>query len=393
VSADGERNPTGVAERYRALVAAGEIEADAAQAAIVARLDQLAAALAAGEASRGGFLSRLLGGARPAEAPKGVYVWGEVGRGKTMLMDLFFDSVPDRVAKRRVHFNGFMNDAHERIFAHRNAVKAGTAKGDDPIVPVADGLAAEARLLCFDEFSVTDIADAMILGRLFTRLFADGVTVVATSNVEPRRLYEGGLNRALFLPFIDLLERHMEVMRLEARTDYRLEKLSAGSTYVVGLGQDADRQLDAAFRRLTGAAHRDPRSLAVKGRNLVIPQARLGVARASFADLCEAPLGPADFLAIAATFHTLVLDHVPVIDVARRDVAKRFITLIDSLYDRGVKLVVSAAAEPSALYPATEGREAFEFQRTASRLVEMRSEDYLARPHAASHARDTIAET
>jgi cell division protein ZapE len=195
------------------------------------------------------------------------------------------------------------------------------------------------------------------------------------------------------MPFIDLLERHTDVMRLDSRTDYRLEKLSAGSTYVVGLGPDADRQLDEAFRRLTGAAHGEPRSLTVKGRSLVIPQARLGVARARFADLCEAPLGPADFLAIATAFHTLVLDDVPVIEPARRDVAKRFITLVDSLYDRGVKLVVSAAAEPPALYPATEGREGFEFQRTASRLIEMRSEDYLARPHAASHARDMIVET
>jgi cell division protein ZapE len=292
-----------------------------------------------------------------------------------------------------VHFNTFMNDVHERIFRHRNAVKAGTVKGDDPIPPVAAALAADASLLCFDEFSVSDIADAMILGRLFKALFEHGVVVVATSNVEPKRLYEDGLNRALFLPFVALLEAHMDVMQLASRTDYRLEKLSAAETYIVGLGPKADAALDQAFRRLTGHEQGEERILAVKGRSLRIPHAAMGVARASFAELCEAPLGPADYLALAEAFHTLVLDRVPIIEAGRRDVAKRFITLIDSLYDRGVKLVVSAAAEPAALYPAAEGREAFEFQRTASRLVEMRSADYLARSHGPSGAKPAIIET
>jgi cell division protein ZapE len=383
-----------VLERYRALVAAGEIEADPAQAEVVERLARLASVLdETASARRGGALAWLFGKATPAEPLKGLYVWGGVGRGKTMLMDLFYEAVPSTVRKRRVHFHAFMNDVHDRIFRHRNAVKAGTAKGDDPIPPVADALADEATLLCFDEFSVTDIADAMLLGRLFTRLFEDGVVVVATSNVEPDRLYENGLNRALFLPFLALLKRHVEIVRLESRTDYRLEKLSALATYFVGTGKAARHALDAAFLRLTGTARGRPRTLAVKGREVVVAEAAMGVARMSFAELCGQPLGPADYLAIAAAFHTLVLDDVPVLRPEQRNEAKRFIMLIDTLYDRGVKLVVSAAAEPGGLYPAQDGREAFEFERTASRLVEMRSEEYLARPHAATAARPVPVET
>ncbi|MDQ0475115.1 cell division protein ZapE [Labrys wisconsinensis] len=379
---------------YAALVASGEIEADPAQQAVVERLDALVGRLnERASARKGGALARLFGRAPPKEAPKGLYIWGSVGRGKTMLMDLFYEHLPPALPRRRVHFNAFMNDVHERIFRHRNAVKAGQARGDDPIPPVAAALAAEAGLLCFDEFSVTDIADAMLLGRLFTRLFEDGVVVVATSNVEPDRLYEGGLNRALFVPFIDLLKRHMEIVKLEARTDYRREKLAGGATYVVATGAPAKAALDAAFQRLTGVARGKPRILIVKGRELVIPEAEKGVARASFDALCREPLGPADTLAIAQAFHTLVLDAVPVLGEGERNAAKRFITLIDSLYDAGAKLVVSAAAEPDGLYPAGEGREAFEFQRTASRLVEMRSEDYLARPHNAGAPKPGIVET
>jgi cell division protein ZapE len=379
---------------YAALVASGEIERDPAQERVVAQLEALRARLADGAlAVKPRALGWLFAREKSRDPPKGLYVWGGVGRGKTMLMDLFYAALPDPTRRRRVHFNDFMNDVHERIFRHRNAVKAGTAKGDDPIPPVAAALAAEARLLCFDEFGVTDIADAMILGRLFKALFEDGVVVVATSNVEPDGLYEGGLNRALFLPFIALLRAHMDVVRLDSRTDYRLEKLSAAQTYIVGLGPEADAALSAAFRRLTGHERGEERILTLKGRTLRVPQAAMGVARASFFELCEQPLGPADYLALAEAFHTLVLDRVPVIEAGRRDVAKRFITLIDSLYDRGVKLVVSAAAGPAALYPASEGREAFEFQRTISRLIEMRSTDYLARPHAALAARPAIIET
>jgi cell division protein ZapE len=381
-------------EHYAALVAAGEIERDPAQEHVIERYEALLAGLNEKTLSnKGSALGWLFQRSRQREPLKGLYVHGGVGRGKTMLMDLFYEIAPGALAKRRVHFNAFMDDVHERIFRHRNAVKAGEAKGDDPIVPVAATLAAQASLLCFDEFSVNDIADAMILGRLFAQLFQRGVVVVATSNDAPDNLYEAGLNRALFVPFIALLKERLEVVRLEARTDYRMEKLSAGATYVVGNGAETRSALDAAFRRLTGAAHGERRSLLVKNRELAVPEAAMGVARFTFAELCERPLGPADYLALAEAFHTLVIDAVPVLDGEHRNEAKRFITLIDSLYDRGAKLVLSAAAEPDGLYAATEGREAFEFQRIASRLVEMRSQAYLSRPHNASTPRSTIVET
>lgn len=379
-------------ERHAALVAAGKIERDEAQLLAVDRFEVLLAALREKSLARKGHgLGWLFGSRAPQVLVKGIYLWGDVGRGKTMLMDLFYDSAPDAIARRRVHFNAFMNEVHERIFRHRTEVRAGRATGDDPIPPVADALAAEATLLCFDEFAVTDIADAMILGRLFTRLFDKGVVVVATSNVAPDRLYEGGLNRALFLPFIDLLLTRVDVVKLDARTDYRLEKLSGGATYLVGA--DAHAMLDAAFLRLTGATVAQPRTLAVKGRTLTVPAAAMGVARMSFAELCERPLGSADYLALAATFHTLVLDDVPVMRDEQHNEVKRFITLIDCLYDRGTKLVMSAAAEPAALYAATEGREAFEFGRTASRLAEMRSDAYLSRPHNVAVRPAPIVET
>ena len=376
--------PTSLIDRYLALVASGGLERDKAQEAVIARLQGLADQLGeTAQAPKSGVFGRLFGRSKPQARPKGLYIWGDVGRGKTMLMDLFNDAVPARISHRRVHFNAFMNDVHERIFHYRNEVRAGRIKGDDPIGPVAHALADEASLLCFDEFSVTDIADAMILGRLFTHLFERGVVVVATSNVVPDRLYEGGLNRALFLPFVELLQQHMDVMKLESRTDYRLEKLSGGETYILGTGPDVQAKMDAAFERLTGQRQGERQVLAIKGRELVVPQAAMGVARFTFAELCGQPLGSADYLALAAHYHTLVLDDVPVIGEAQRNEAKRFILLIDCLYDRGAKLVISAAAEPTGLYPYQEGREAFEFHRTESRLIEMRSEAYLAQPHQA----------
>ena len=379
-------------KRYEALLVGGEIERDAAQDRVVQHFDNLLGQLDGRlRAGRDGPLARLFRRARPPI--RGLYVWGDVGRGKTMLMDLFFASLPTGITRRRVHFNEFMNDVHERIFRYRSEVKAGLRKGEDPIAPVADDLAQEASILCFDEFSVTDIADAMILGRLFTRLFAIGVIVVATSNVAPDKLYQDGLNRSLFLPFIDLLKEHMEVVRLDARTDYRLEKLSAASTYVVGSPAETKEILDAAFLRLTGQARGTSRTLQVKGRTLAIPEAAMGVARFSFAELCERPLGPADYLALAEAFHTIVLDGVPVLAAERRNEIKRLITLIDSLYDRSTKLVVGAAAEPGELYRGKEGKEAFEFQRTSSRLVEMRSTDYLGRAHNEGRRRGGIVET
>jgi cell division protein ZapE len=369
-----------VAGRYDALVRGGAIEADAAQRDLVARLDGLVSALAAREPARGGgVLARLFGHKAAPEALRGLYVWGLVGRGKTMLMDLFHEAAP--APKRRVHFHAFMADAHERIHRHRQAVKRGEAKGDDPIPPVAAELAREARLLCFDEFAVTDIADAMILGRLFTALFADGVTVVATSNVEPDRLYEGGLNRALFLPFIALLKERTEVVRLDARTDFRLEKLGGSPVYHVPADAAAHAALGEAFAKLAGVPRGRPMTLAVRGHDVAIPEAAGGVARFTFADLCATPLGAADYLALARRFHTVVVDGIPVMTEVQRNEAKRFITLIDTFYDGRVKLLASAAAEPPGLYTAETGREVFEFERTVSRLIEMRSQAYLALPH------------
>lgn len=372
--------PGPVAARYDALVRSGEIERDPAQVGLVRRLDALATALAEHRLARKGSALGWLFGKKAPAPPRGLYVWGSVGRGKTMLMDLFYEGLPVR-RKRRVHFHAFMSDVHERIHAHRQAVKAGRAVEDDPIGPVAEALAGEAWVLCFDEFAVTDIADAMILGRLFTALFARGVVVVATSNVEPDRLYEGGLNRALFLPFVALLQERMEVLRLDARTDFRLEKLAGSPVYHVPADERARAALDDAFRRLTGRTRGDRVTLTVKGHPVEIPQAAGGVARASFADLCARPLGAADYLAVARDFHTLVLEDVPRMTFEQRNEAKRFITLVDALYDNRVKLLVSAEAEAPELYRAEEGREAFEFDRTVSRLIEMRSEEYLSLPH------------
>lgn len=371
-----------ITDRYAALVEADAIERDPAQVAVVKRLEVLTAALAARRLARKGSALGWLFGKKPdtAEAPKGLYIWGSVGRGKTMLMDMFFEAAPVK-RKRRVHFHEFLADVHGRINIYRQKIKSGEVKDADPIAPVAAELADEAYLLCFDEFTVTDIADAMILGRLFTALFAAGVVVVATSNVEPSRLYEGGLNRALFLPFIELLQTKVEVLKLDARTDFRLEKLGGAPVYHVPADDKAKAALDTAFKALSGTAQGPRTVLNVQGHDLVLPQAAGGVARAGFADLCAQAYGASDYIALAQRFHTLVLDGIPILDFDRRNEAKRFIILIDTLYEHHVKLVASAAAEPHELYHARQGREAFEFDRTVSRLIEMRSEEYLAMPH------------
>jgi cell division protein ZapE len=384
-----------VSERYAALVAAGEIERDAAQEAIAARLTNLNARLAEHRLARkSSALGWMFGQRETGAQPKGLYIFGEVGRGKTMLMDLFFAASPV-VRKRRTHFHEFMLEVHERVHAWRQQVKRGEIKGDDPIPPVAAALAESAWLLCFDEFHVTDIADAMILGRLFTRLFEHGVVVVATSNVAPQDLYRDGLNRDLFVPFIELIGERMDVVRLTARTDFRLEKLEGAPVWYVPPDEDAEVALDMAWERMTGAFEALPRDLVVKGRTIQVPQAARGVARFAFAQLCGLPLGANDYLRIAHEFHTILVDHIPVMDYARRNEAKRFIILVDTLYDHAVKMVASAEAEPDALYRATDGFEAQEFRRTASRLIEMRSQAYLALPHGrrAPDARQGIVET
>ncbi len=368
-------------ERYDDQVARGHLGRDAAQIAALDRLSPLAEALAAYQPARKtGALSRVFGAKQQNPAPRGLYIWGSVGRGKTMLMDLFFETV-DIPYKRRVHFHAFMAEVHARIHAWRQMQKNGEVKGDDPIAPVADALANEAWLLCFDEFSVTDITDAMILGRLFNALFQRGTVIVATSNVEPSELYKNGLNRTLFLPFIDLLSQKMDILELAARTDFRLEKLRDAAVYCVPAGAKAHEALTKAFKVLTGAEHGEPCHLPLLGRKLLIPEARANVARFGFADLCKAALGPQDYLAIARAFHTLILDDIPVIEASERNEAARFTILIDALYDQHVKLIASAAAEPDQLFRGTDGRETFEFKRTVSRLMEMQSKDYLALPH------------
>ena len=373
-----------VRARYEALVASGAIERDPAQIRLVARLDELVAAVAArqrpGKSSPLGWLF-----AKPeAPLPNGLYLWGSVGRGKTMLMDLFFDSLAAG-SKRRVHFHAYMAEVHERIHDWRQKLKRGEVAGDDPIRPVAAALAAEARILCFDEFAVVDIADAMILGRLFTALFEHGVIVVATSNVPPDDLYKDGLNRTLFLPFIELLKERADVLHLDARTDFRLEKLGDSPVYFAPADAAAAGAIDGIFARLTRGAVPKAAKLKVHGHPVEVPVQALGVARFPYEALCKRPLGAADYIAIARAYHTVLIEGLPALQPSQRDEARRLITLIDIFYERRVKLVVSAAAEPQDLFHAETGAETFEFARTVSRLAEMRSRDYLALPRGRGH--------
>ncbi|HWT30261.1 MAG TPA: cell division protein ZapE [Propylenella sp.] len=367
-----------VRRRYEAMAESGGLEPDAIQRALADALDRLitqfgATAQKSKKSSLGWLFAR---GSKPAP-PRGLYIWGPVGRGKTLLMDLFFAAVQTE-RKRRVHFHEFMGEVQERLNRLRQRVKSGEASGGDPIAAVAAEIAVRVDLLCFDEFSVTDIADAMILGRLFEQLFGLGLTVVATSNAEPNHLYKDGLNRPLFLPFIALLKERMQVFHLDAPRDYRLDSSGSDRRYVTPLGTEADRCLDAHFRALTGLEHGRPRDLIHKGRRIVIPEAADGVARFTFRDLCERPLGAGDYLKIAAAFHTIIISGIPVLGPARRNEAKRLINLIDTIYDNHVRLIVSAEAEPDELWRGQEGVEALEFARTASRLVEMRSDAYWA---------------
>jgi cell division protein ZapE len=362
---------------YAQRIRDGAIRPDPAQAAALEHLVRLEADLADEEPDTG-ILAMLR--RRHFEAPHGVYLVGPVGRGKSMLMDLFFETAP-AAKKRRTHFHVFMGEIHRLIDSWRKSDRAGRKetfekhKGDDPIPPVADVVARQARLLCFDEFQVTDIADAMILGRLFDALFHRGVTLVATSNRPPDELYKNGINRQLFTPFIDLLKTKVDVVTIAGPHDYRLDRLRAAGTWFSPNDPDNRRQVAALWKDMLGPEPEEGEVLEVLGRKLRFPNAAGGLLHASFESLCSVALGPNDYVAIAKRFHTVFIEDVPKLSPARREEARRFVTLIDALYEARTHLIMLAEAEPAKLYP--EGDGAFEFERTASRLQEMRSKSWL----------------
>ncbi len=330
-------------------VARGALESDSAQDDLAARLDELLAGLA-----RKG-------------APRGLYIWGPAGRGKTLLMDMLLRAA--QVSKKRVHFHAFMAEVHERVRDHAKA-------REQPVVALARVLAREARLLCLDEVQVRDIADATILGRLFSVLIEEGTVIVATSNAPPERLYYRGLNRDLFLPFIRLVNERMDVIEIDSPRDFRLGRLMAGPVW---FAPPDEAEMDAAFQRLIGAERGEREVVQLRGRTLAVANALGGVARFGFAELCEEPLGATDFRAIARHFHTVLIDGVPKLDGKANDAVRRFVLLIDEFYEHRVKLIASAETAPSGLL--TEGPQAWEFRRTASRLAEMGSADWLGLPH------------
>ncbi len=357
--------PTRLRAAYDKRIQTGQLHPDPAQDDAIAALSRLSHDLK----RRGRF----------GKVPEvtGVYLWGPPGRGKSMLMDLFFACAPE-TRKTRAHFHAFMARVHDLIRQWREGDKArrkavfGTYRGDDPVAPVAELIASESRLLCFDELQVTDIADAMLLGRLFEALFARGVVLAVTSNRAPEQLYLHGINRQLFLPFVDRITQRCEVLEVAGARDWRLDRMAAGRLWFA-LG---DPEFETLWADLLGDEPEEPAHLTVLGRDVVVDRTAGGMARAGFDELCGRALGPQDYLAVAGRFHTLFLDAVPVLDPARRDEARRFVTLVDALYEARVRVVVRAAAGPDALYPTGDG--AFEFERTASRLHEMTSADWLA---------------
>ncbi len=360
---------------WREMVRAGEIDHDPAQELALEKLQSLHNAVRnyqpGGDSS---WAARFGLGRRTETPPQGLYIYGDVGRGKSFVMDLFFDTAPVE-KKRRVHFHAFMLEVHDRLHRHRSEGKSSKKRVDDLLPGLGRAIASETWLLCFDEFHVTNIADAMILGRLFQALFERGVVVVTTSNWAPVDLYKDGLQRELFLPFIDLVREKLDILQLEAAKDYRLARLMGMQVYHLPLGPAADTALDTAFARLTDDAGGEPVTLTVQGRNVTTQKAAHGVARFTFDELCGRALGAADYLAIAERFHTVILKDIPRMGEDERNEAKRFNTLIDALYENHVNLICSAEAAPRDLHK--QGTHAFEFQRTASRLMEMQSEEYI----------------
>lgn len=357
--------------RYRDMIATGELRDDAAQRLAIEKLQLLNRRLEGynpAAPSRFGF--GLFGWGRETIREidiQGLYMYGGVGRGKSMLMDLFFDTAPIE-KKRRVHFHEFMQEVHGGIASARKSYQK------DPVEPVAEQIASEATLLCFDELQIADITDAMIVGRLFDKLFSRGVVIVATSNRHPDDLYKDGLNRQLFVPFIERIKERLEVFHLVSDTDYRQNRLPGGKVYFSPLNADTRAQMDKTWQ-IYSVGESQPLVLKVHGREVTLPSHCQGVARASFADLCEAPLGAADFLAIAENIEVLLLDNIPRLSREQAGPAKRFVTLIDALYEARIKLICSADALPTLLFEEGEG--AFEFERTVSRLAEMGSKDWL----------------
>ncbi|MEM9421351.1 MAG: cell division protein ZapE [Pseudomonadota bacterium] len=368
---------------YEELIAAGTITSDPAQAAAAQALETLNRALKRYKPGRkNGGLFR-----KDVPIPNGLYLWGGVGAGKSLLMDLFFETAPV-AAKRRIHFHSFMQETHHFIAQWRgmddtarrqHPSRARSEDLDDPIPHAAKAVFDRAALLCFDEFQVTDITDAMLLGRLFEALFVRGAVVVATSNRHPDDLYKDGLNRELFVPFIQLLKTKLDVHELVSAKDYRLDRLQNDNVYFSPLGDSADTAMNAAWASLTAGASATSQTLKVGSRKLLIPCAARGVARGTFNHWCAQAFGPGDYLQLAAAYPTLFVDHIPILGPENRNEAKRFVTLIDALYEARCTLICSAAAPAEQLYPTGDG--SFEFARTVSRLSEMQSNDYLQLPH------------
>lgn len=369
--------PLGPLAEYRERIFSGELKHDPAQALAVEKLQSLHKALLEYEPRSGsvGWKERFGLERRREDPPQGIYFYGGVGRGKSMLMDMFFEDAPVR-RKRRVHFHAFMQQVHIRLNEYRKF----KGREADPIPPVAEQVAAEATLLCFDEFQVTDIADAMILSRLFGILFEKGVVVVTTSNRPPCDLYKNGLQREAFLPFIDLIEEKMDVLQLDGKIDYRLEHMRQLDIFLYPDTPEARAKLEHAFVTLTNGMRPHAATIPVQGRDVAVPKAAQGIAMLQFADICGRPLGPADYLELSRRFHTLIISGITQMGSDNKDVARRFVTLIDAMYEGRVKLICSAEVGPMELYVAGEG--SFEFERTASRLVEMQSESYMELTHA-----------